>query len=358
VAYAAGWAKRMKVDYIIVGQGIAGSMLSWFLFKENKSFCIIDKYNASSASNVAAGIIHPITGRRIVKTWMADILLPFADKTYNELEIFFSEKFFYRVSVLELLCKTKEVNDWQSRAESAEMKEYISSENNDELYAAILKPFIKKIQINHSAWLDMQKLVTAFHKFFSANKMLINESFQHDDLKLKGNRVFYKGLEADKIIFCEGAAGRNNPFWKSLPFLPAKGEILTIKSKDLVIKHILASGIFILPLGNDLFKVGSTFEWNELNEIPTSNAREKILSRLEEIINVPYEVAGHTSAIRPTVKERRPFLGIHSAYNQVGIFNGLGTKGALLAPYFAKQMTDHLLYNGGLLAEVDVKFKT
>src|SRR5437764_12802531 len=109
-------------------------MLAWFLLKEKKSVFIIDKYNPSSSSNIAAGIIHPITGRRIVKTWMADTLFPFAHQTYSELENFFSEKFFHNTSLLELLSTTKEINDWQARAEAEEMKGYISSENKDELY--------------------------------------------------------------------------------------------------------------------------------------------------------------------------------------------------------------------------------
>jgi glycine oxidase len=348
----------MKVDYVIVGQGIAGSMLAWFLLKEKKSVLIIDKYNLSSSSNVAAGIIHPITGRRIVKTWMADELIPFAQESYSELENFFSEQFFYQVPVLELLSSTKEVNDWQSREESKEMKGYISSENKDDLYKTVLKPFVKKIQINHSGWLDMQKLVQSFRDyFFSENKILLNEYFEHDNLKLTGEKVYYKNMQADKIIFCEGHAAMHNPLWKHLPFLPAKGEVLTIKAEGLNLQHILVKSIFILPLGNDLYKVGSTYEWNELNETPTEQAKDKILSQLRDIINVPFEVVEHKAGIRPSVKDRRPFIGFHKEYNQAAIFNGLGTKGALLAPFFANHLTQHLLHGKELLSEVDIRTK-
>jgi glycine oxidase len=345
----------MKADYLIVGQGIAGSMLAWFLLKENKSVLVIDKYNSSSSSNVAAGIIHPITGRRIVKTWMADELIPFARKAYWELEAFFRQKFFHDLPILELLSTTKEVNDWNSRAESAELKRYISSENKDGQYNEVLKPFLKKIQINHSGWVDMQGLVIALRNFFSEKKILIEEVFEHAKLKLNNGRVQYKNIEADKIIFCEGYAAMHNPLWKHLPYLPAKGEILTIKSPFLKLENILVKSIFILPLGNDLYKVGSTYEWNELNEIPTAKAKQKILFQLDQIINVSYKVVDHKAGIRPSVKDRRPFLGFHHEHKQIGIFNGLGTKGALLAPFFAHHFSKHLLLETPLMQEVNVQ---
>src|SRR5258708_3301733 len=109
-------------DFIIAGQGIAGTLLAWFLEKHGKSFVIIDQFNPSSSSQVAGGIIHPITGRRIVKTWMADTLIPYAEAVYKEIENFFSLQIFYHLPVIELIDNVKEYNDWQARSESPEMK--------------------------------------------------------------------------------------------------------------------------------------------------------------------------------------------------------------------------------------------
>jgi len=344
----------MKYDFIIVGQGIAGSMLSWFLAKEGKSFLIIDNHNPSSSSNVAAGIIHAVTGRRIVKSWMADALIPFAKNTYSELEIFFGEKFFHDIHVLELLSTAKEFNDWQMRSEADGMNEYIHTAGRKDLYNDSLKPFFAKIEIKQSGWVDMSKLIKAFRNHWLDKKVLLNEAFDKDELILKEGKVIYKECEADKIIFCEGYLAQQNPLWKALPFIPTKGEILTIESSELNLEHILVKSIFILPLGNNLFKVGSTYEWTDLNENPTQAAKDKILKQLDEILNVPYKVIDHKAGIRPSVKDRRPFLGLHKDFPQAGIFNGLGTKGVLLAPFFANHFVNHLCHGKELLKEVNI----
>jgi glycine/D-amino acid oxidase-like deaminating enzyme len=256
--------------------------------------------------------------------------------------------------VLELLSRARELNDWQARSEAEGMSAYIDTNNRNDLYNNLLKPFFGKIEIKNSGWLDMQKLISAFRNYYLERNSLRDESFEPDSLKLEEGKVFYKGMEADKIIFCEGYAARQNPLWSYLPFIPAKGEILTIEAPRLNLNHILVKSIFILPLGNGLFKVGSTYEWNELNETPTSAAKEKILKQLDEIINVPYKVIEHKAGIRPSVKDRRPFLGFHPRFPQAGIFNGLGTKGALLAPFFAHHFVEHLLHGKQLMKEVDI----
>jgi glycine oxidase len=347
----------MKYDYIIVGQGMAGSMLAWFLQRENKSVLIIDNSNPASASNVGAGIIHPVTGRRIVKTWMADDLVPFARHTYRELGNIFGEEFFQDLPVLELLSTVRELNDWQSRTESAEMHGYIDGQNKSELYEDVLKPFAGKIQVNQTGWVDMQKLVQVFREYFVNKAALLDEEFVQGELKLERSRVLYKHYEAAQIIFCEGYAAMQNPLWNHLPFLPAKGEIITIESQQLNLNHILSRSIFILPIGNNRYRVGSNYEWNDLSETPTEAARERILKQLEEIIDVPYKVIAHTAGIRPSVKDRRPFLGLHHHHKQAGISNGLGTKGALLAPFFANHFAGFLVHGNPLMKETDIAFR-
>jgi glycine oxidase len=345
---------NLKYDYLIVGQGLAGSMLYWFLKRQKKKVCVIDAFNPTSSSNIAAGIIHPVTGRRIVKTWMADILIPFAANTYSEIENHFGEKLFSHVNILELIHSAKEQNDWSNKMASEEMKDYIIDSDSTDIYNEVLVGCPKKIIVAKSGWLNISKMTGLFRMEMASLDHLIEGDFDFNALQLHDDKISYKDIEAAKIIFCEGANATQNPFWKHLPFLPSKGELLTIRSRKLKIDHIITKTIFILPLGENLYKVGSTYSWDELNEIPTEKAKENLLSKLKTIISVPFEVVDHKAAIRPTVKERRPFIGMHPERRQVGIFNGLGTKGVLLAPFFANHFSEHLTGKTELIQEIDV----
>ncbi|CAN5554104.1 FAD-dependent oxidoreductase [soil metagenome] len=342
-----------KVDFIIVGQGIAGTFLSWFLLKNKKTFIVIDEQKYASASKVAAGIIHPVTGRRMVKTWMADTLIPFAQHTYEEIETHFSRKIFHSFPIIELLSSVKEYNDWMSRSEDAGMQPYIESMEVEDLYSDVLHPFLKKIIVNKSSWIDIGTLLSAFHDYFLEEKMIEEEKLDHDQLGLEKDEVRYKDIHAGKIIFCEGVEALHNKYWKTLPFLPAKGEILIVEAK-MNLQHILNRNIYILPIGNNLFKVGSTYTWKFDDAMPTDEAREFLISRLKLILKIPFEVVDQMAAVRPTVKNRRPFLGLHPEHKQIGIFNGLGTKGCLLAPFFADHLAGFLCGRNELMKEVDV----
>jgi glycine oxidase len=343
-----------KYDFLIVGQGLAGSMLYWSLQKNDKKILVIDQFNSTSSSNIAPGIIHPITGRRMVKTWMADQLIPFAEKTYYDLEIKLKEKFYTPLNILELVQSVKEQNDWSMKSSSDEMKQYFSNEKTEDLYPGLLEGHPKKISITKSGWLNISGMIRATRKKLINEKSLLAERFEFDALSVHPDHVVYKNIHADKIIFCEGYEATRNPFWKQLPFLPAKGEVLTIRSEKMILNHILTRTIGILPIGEHCFKIGSTYSWDEQDDVPTEKAKEKLLSQLNKIIRVPYKVTDHKAAVRPTVKDRRPFIGLHPKHAAIGIFNGLGTKGVLLAPFFANHFSEHLQQGTELMKEVDV----
>ena len=343
------------VDFIIVGQGIAGTMLAWFLEKHGQSVVIIDHFNPSSSSQVAAGIIHPITGRRIVKTWMADTLIPFAESAYKEMEDFFSTEFFRRIPIIELIDNVKEYNDWQARSETAEMKNYISTSVDNTIYNEFLKPSFKKILIHQAGWINLKHFLQSFKKYFLTKDSLVDEYFDYSKLSIKNDLITYNNVEARTIIFCEGVSAMQNPFWKHLPFIPAKGEILMISCKlNEQVKHIINKKIFILPLGDGLFKVGSTYTWDDLTDVPTEDAKEYLINELKQIIKVDFQVVDHEASVRPSVKNRRPFIGLHPKYQQVGIFNGLGSKGCLLAPFFSNHFAGFLSGKSELMKEINV----
>ncbi|MEO5570827.1 MAG: FAD-dependent oxidoreductase [Bacteroidia bacterium] len=343
------------VDFIIVGQGLAGALLAYELLKAGKKILVIDEDKTFTSSKIAAGIIVPITGRRMVKTWKADTLIPFAKKIYHELETEFNEKIFYDLLLLELFSSSKNRNDWVARSAEQGFEKYI----NEEIHADFLKNNFNvafgAITINQSGFLNISKLLDLFKKYFKNKNILEAAVFSIDDLKIEKERVEWKNFTATKIIFCEGFSATGNPFFSHLPFLPAKGEILEIYSEELSQDYIINHGMFILPLGNHHFKAGSTYQWDFKNVEPSVEGKKQIDLFLKKILKVDYEITNHYAAIRPTVQDRRPFIGLHPENPSVGIFNGLGTKGVMLAPFFAKQFVDFLEGKTIIDPEADIK---
>jgi glycine/D-amino acid oxidase-like deaminating enzyme len=158
------------------------------------------------------------------------------------------------------------------------------------------------------------------------------------------------------IIFCEGPAGAANPLFDLLPFSPNKGEALVIESSELNNQHIFKRGHLLVPLPEPgTFWVGANYQWNYEDAGPTEAYRKQITTLLEGWLKVPFRVVDHKAAVRPATIERRPFVGLHPVQPNVAILNGMGSKGTSLAPYFAKELVEHLLHGAPLTPEADVR---
>ena len=347
----------MIYDAIIVGHGLAGSVLSHSFLERQLKVFVIDKPSPQSSSSVAAGLFNPITGRRVVKSWLAEELLPFANKFYQNAENSFGAKFLNTMDVLEFIYTVKDENEWMHRMHSENMKSFLSEFPETELYRNKIRDYRKIFRINSSGWLNIPHFISLCRNALLANSCLDEAIFNPDSFK-PGPLVNYNGIQARRIVFCEGIRCLNNPLWSYLPMVPAKGEILKIRCQDLPEKYILLSGLFLIPLNENHFRIGATFEWNYENENPTEGGKKKLVEKLDSILKVPYEVIAHSAGIRPTVKDRRPLVGRHPDFENVFIFNGLGTKGVQLSPYFANQLINFMLGNGKIHPEADVnRFK-
>ena len=344
----------MQPEFIIIGQGISGTFLSYYLLKEKKSFLVIDNNKPDTASRIAAGIISPVTGRRLVKTWMIDEVIPFVQKAYsnlgNDLGIStITEKkiidFFptpqMRLAFLERM--NEDQTYLQEEEDSAKLRNYF----NYELGYGIISPaFI----------IHIEKVLPAWRGQLLQKNLLLEEDFELSHLKIETGKIRYKKIVADKIIFCDGTASINNPYFKQLPFAFNKGEVLVIEAKDLPATHIYKKGLILSPLQDDnLFWVGTNYLWEYKDEFPTKEFREQTGNLLKKWLKVPFKIIDHKAAIRPANIERRPFVGMHPVHLNIGILNGMGSKGCSLAPFFAKQLTDNLLDKKELMPEADIK---
>ena len=330
------------VDYLIIGQGIAGSVLADHLLKKNKKIQVLNQYSEHSSSMVAAGIINPITGRKMIKTWYADKLFSYLFEYYLGLEKELKTSFCYIKSIYRPFISAEEYNECMGKSADKYYDNFIYGiESNNEKYP-LLKSKHGGISIKKSGYLDIPTFLKAFQSKLVSMDAYSEEEFEETKLKLEKDTVIYdERIKAKKIIFCTGVKSMNSTYFSWLPFRPVKGEVLEIESHY---KHdvIFNRGVFTLPIDKNLIKVGATYNWKEVNNEISEEAKQILEEKLQELMDIQYTISKQYAGIRPATKDRHPFVGLHPNFSQVGIFNGLGAKGVSLAPYFAKEFVDAL----------------
>ncbi len=347
----------IQTEFLIVGQGISGSCLGRALQQAGRSFIVIDNNKPNAASRVASGVINPVTGRRIVKTWMIDELLPFAIHFYqqwcNELQVDAARTTdlidFFPTPQMLLAFQNRMPDDTGYLSMPAEQDRYRDTFNYDFGYGLISPCFL----------VSLQELLPAWRKVLSANNQLREDNFEWKDLALT-DKVRYHDIVSDKIIFCDGTSSMDLPCFNRLPFAFNKGEALIIEcGGEEMGSAIFKKGMNLVPYAKNQYWVGSSYEWNFDDDRPTQSFREKTINYLQSWLTHDFRVLDHLAAVRPATIERRPFVGIHPYHPQVAIFNGMGTKGCSLAPYFSVQLVHQLINNEPVQPDVAIgRFKS
>ncbi|MCF6278737.1 MAG: FAD-binding oxidoreductase [Flavobacteriaceae bacterium] len=342
----------MDVDYITVGLGLAGLAFTRELKKNNKSFIVFED-SSQNSSKVAGGMYNPIILKRFTPVWDAERQLKIALPFYTELEKLLGNKYDYKIDIHRLFTSIEEQNNWFVTCDNPLLSDYMIPKVVTEKFNGIDAAFGYG-KVTKTGRIDTKKLLSDYRMFLEINNEIRYESFNYDAIQFKENSVTYQNIKAKHIVFCEGFGIKNNPFFNELPMQEAKGELITIHAPELEIDFVLKSAVFIMPLGNDLFKVGATFNWKDKTSIPTSAGKQELTNKLDKILNVTFEVVDHVAGIRPTVKDRRPLVGIHQKYSQVAILNGLGTRGVMIAPTVAKELYNRIENGVTLRKEIDI----
>jgi glycine oxidase len=342
----------IEVDFLLVGQGLAGSVLASNILQNNRSLAVVDLGFGESASRQATGLINPITGRRFVKSWKIDEIFPFAQKYYEELEVLLETKFYKRTSLIKVLNNIEQQNDFAVKCLEEEYKNYLAQDiiKFDEQFQ---NPFAC-VKIEPVLQIDVNLLLEAFHAYLKKKASFLAENFNHELLQIKDHCFVYKNFQAKHLIFAEGFYIANNPFFNYLPHKFAKGEAVIFKSAQLKLSSVLGSHINICPLGNDLYYAGASYNWSDNSLESTEEKKAWLIEKLDESIKCTYEVLAFKVGVRPTVIDRRPLIGAHPQHPNMFVFNGMGTKGLSLAPYFGKELIDHILRGNAIDPEVSI----
>jgi len=344
---------KTKVDIIIVGSGIAGCALAWQWLLQGKSVLMIADANKGSSA-VAAGVYNPTILKRFTSVWKADDQLEVLNDFYPRIESLLSAKFLHPIDILRRFHDEREIKTWIKKSGKEDLKDFMSPDAVTYENQAILAPFDYG-KVSGTGWVDTLGYMQLTRDYLQSKSSYRMESFDFKELSHHKDHIVYKDTVAPKIIFAEGFQMLSNPFFKNLPLQGNKGEVFTIKVPDLHLDYIIKSSVFLMPYTDDLFWVGATYNNDDLSDAPTDEAKEFLTSRLERFLKLPYEIVEHKYGIRPTTKDRRPFVGAHQEFKNYMVFNGMGSRAVLMAPWAAQQLFDSIYMDHSLDPEIDIQ---
>ena len=321
--------------YLIVGQGLAGTLLAFSLLEKGEEVLIADDYNHASASQVAAGMWNPVTFKRLAASWLAEEMLKEMNVTFRKLEEKLQTNFFHVLPVARIFNSIQDANFWDEKSDHPEVGRFLSARSNKSVQENFDSPFGNS-EVNDCGWLNVPLFREAALDYFIQHENFIEEAVKENEVEYIGSKVLWKGRTFDRIILCNGI-GINK--WKGLEHLdliPNHGQGLDLKIENLELDAIVNFGQFLLPFGKKKFRLGATYNWNEVPDEPTEDAKQLLLSELNLRIKKDIVVESHKTGFRPTTRDRRPIIGFAKENERLGVFGGLGSKGVLLAPYFSK----------------------
>jgi hypothetical protein len=340
------------VDYLIVGLGLAGISFCEVLERNNKSFKVISD-DSQTSSVVAGGLYNPVTLKRFTLPWNAKEQLDLAIPFYAELEQKLNIKLDYKIPIWRRFASINEQNLWFEASDKTNLGLFIAPKIYSNHNPNIEAPYGYG-EVLHTGRIDTAVLLAHFTQYLTDKNLMLKETFGFEALRLGDGHVEYRGLKAKKIVFATGFGIKKNPFFNYLPLNGTKGELLTIMAPALKEERVIKSSVFIIPLGQDLYRVGATYKWKDKSNAPTEECKQELLQKLNTFLKCPYEVVDHVAGIRPTVSDRKPLVGRHPEHQNMYLLNGLGSRGVMIAPMASRKLYGFIENNVAIEPEMDL----
>lgn len=327
---------KFMLDFIIVGGGLAGLHFANQCLLNNKNFILIDS-NVNNSSKVAAGVYNPVILKRYTLSWDCENQLSNFDYVYSNISLLLDKKIDFKIPLRRRLVNIEEQNNWYAASDKLSLKKFLTTPILFENHDGVPSQFGFG-EVAGTGFINTKVFVESYIAYLDCIGCYLNESFDFDRFEVANSFVKYREFLANNIVFAEGFHIVNNPFFNSLPIIGSKGEVLTIKAPLLKIDFILKGNIFILPIGDSFFKVGSTYSWDFSNDEPTEEGLQYLQKEIESLISVPFTIVAHEAGIRPASRDRKPVIGTHPKHSRLHVLNGLGTRGVMIAPSMALQL--------------------
>lgn len=347
-------------DFLLIGGGLAGSLLADGLRHAGAKVLLIDTPQAGSASKVAAGLVNPVLGPRMSIHPLSLDYLQSARRYYETLGRRAGHAFFHAREISRLFASADEQTRWRTRANTPQAEPFMGEHLAAAHVPAPLNAPYGAGRVLAGGYVDMRAVIEFIHAELRAAGALLEQGLDYADMRLTPEGGECGEPRAPRLVFCEGWRMRANPWFDWLPLQPAKGEILDLRidehAGETLRGKLISAGRWLLHIEDDRYRLGATYEWDDLEAAPSAAARETLLDDLSKMLKPcpPHRVTGHQIGVRPASQDKTPMLGIHPRHTRLAVFNGFGSRGALLIPYHVEQMLALLLHDRPIPAPFDI----
>lgn len=338
-----------QTSFLIVGLGLAGMSFAFQLHKRGIPFLIMDPGHLQTSSRVAAGMWNPVGFKRLNEVWMADELVAVLQPFYRDLGDFLGEQVLFDRDILRVFPHEEAKKEFLEKSQTKGMSRYMSMGNDGDYSSPHGHGIVKE-----GGYLALGRALDLFSKACRSAGLLVQESFEESSALWKEGKWEVQGRRFDCIVNCTGTHVEQSSWWDFLPLRKTKGELLRIKSASTDLPGIVNNGKFTFQIQDGSYLCGSTYDWKDGSLDKTEHGFREIMDKVSKVLAKDLEVAEHRVGIRPTVIDRRPILGKHPEIEGLAVFNGLGARGVMLAPYFSAEMASHLIDKNPLSKEVDL----
>ena len=257
-----------------------------------------------------------------------------------------------KIHTLRILNTPSEQNAWYEARDKRGYERFMKDGFEVNTNEGIEAPF-QLAEVLETGKLDTSLLRSAYKAYLKNQNQLLEERFDYNRLQFSEG-VNYGELLAKHIVFAEGYGIKQNPFFNYLPLNGTKGELLLIRCKGLDETRVIKSGVFIIPVGDDLYRIGATYKWKDKTSVPTEASKQELIEKLQKFLKLPFEVINHVAGVRPTVTDRKPLVGTHPEYSNGHVLNGMGSRGVMIGPITSEQLFYHIEENQPLPQEITI----